>query len=148
MLIILNTLTYYFLLFLMVLFPLVFVFALVGSGLQQLIIDEAVAETSFNFFRSISPLVSVTLIMVVCYVGVLISFYITYQFRTLFKSLKTKNIFTDKNTQTLNKIAYASIALALYSFASMSLFIALVLLLFAKIFAYGVMLEEDKNLTI
>lgn len=77
-----------------------------------------------------------------------VALFILHQFRQVFRNMKRGEIFSLANAKRFRIVAYVSIAFALIGFSFDDLFSALILLLFAEIFKYGVDLEQDKDLTV
>lgn len=111
---------------------------LLEEGVNEEIMFD-LAQGVFGPFYAMSAFVAAT-------IGV--SLFILHQFRQVFRNMKRGEIFSLANAKRFRIVAYVSIAIALIGFSFDDLFSALILLLFAEIFKYGVDLEQDKDLTV
>ena len=146
-----TNISWYLLWFVLIIMIPVFVGDLIGIDILEGAITTTLEESKIEFLSSsinLSSLMIEVLVFLYSLITVVIALFVIYQFRQLFKALKTGEFFTEDNVRSFQKIAYPLIFLALLEFDGSGIYWALILLVFVEIFRYGVALEEDKKLTI
>lgn len=146
-----TNISWYLLWFVLITMTPVFVGDLIGIDILEGAITTMLEESEIEFLSSsinLSSLMIEVLVFLYSLITVVIALFVIYQFRQLFKALKTGEFFTEDNVRSFQKIAYPSIFLALLEFDGSGIYWALILLVFVEIFRHGVALEEDRKLTI
>lgn len=146
-LITLNNISWYFLwISLIIIIPIAFLI-LKETSITEIWLDTPISYLLLTYTWLSDVIISIFLFLEIEII-LLLALYITYNFKKLFQNLRSKNVFVQNNVKYIKNIAYISLVITIFWFDITNLFFALIFLLFAKIFEYGMQLENEKQLTI